>query len=329
MSDGPAVSIVVVSFNTRQMTLECLRSVFGETRDTSFELIVYDNASSDGSADAIAAEFGERVRLLRSAENLGFARANNEAAKLAAGRYLLLLNPDTVVLRGAIDRLVEFARRRPEAGIWGGRTLFADGSLNPTSCWSRQTLWSVLCRASGLSGTFRRSSFFNPEAMGAWERDSERRVDIVTGCFFLIERTMWEKLGGFDPAFFMYGEEADLCLRARRLGVRPMITPDAEIVHYGGASESVKAEKLVRLLRAKAQLIRRHWSPAKAALGIRLLGIWCLNHWLAWSAVSAIRGGDARAVAAREFWGAGWKRRGEWTGEPAGRGSRVGRPETA
>jgi N-acetylglucosaminyl-diphospho-decaprenol L-rhamnosyltransferase len=310
------VSIIVVSYNTREMTLACLRSVFEQTRDTAFELIVIDNASTDGSADAIEAEFAGRLRFVRSRENLGFARANNQLARLASGEFLLLLNPDTVVLRAAIDRLVAFARSRPDAGIWGGRTLFADGSLNATSCWSRQTLWSVLCRATGLSGVFRNSSLFNPEALGGWRRDSERDVDIVTGCFFLIRRDLWEKLGGFDPAFFMYGEEADLCLRARALGARPRVTPTAEIVHHGGASESVKAEKLVRLLRAKSQLMRRHWSPTAAALGVRVLSLWCLNHATAWR-LARLLGRGERAASTAAFWSAGWMRRGEWMNEPA------------
>lgn len=310
------VSIIVVSYNTREMTLACLRSVFDQTRETSFELIVVDNSSTDGSADAIDSEFTGRIRFVRSRENMGFARANNEAARLASSEFLLLLNPDTVVLRGAIDRLIEFAHRRPAAGIWGGRTLFADGSLNPTSCWARQTLWSVLCRATGLSGVFKNSSLFNPEALGGWLRDSEREVDIVTGCFFLVRRDLWERLGGFDPAFFMYGEEADLCLRARALGARPRVTPNAEIVHYGGASESVKADKLVRLLRAKSQLMRRHWSPITAAIGVRLLALWCLNHATAWR-LARLLGRGERAASTAAFWGAGWTRRREWMNEPA------------
>ncbi len=309
----PALSIIVVSYNTCEMTLACLRSVFEQTRDTTFELLVIDNQSSDGSADAIEAEFGGRVALVRSADNLGFARANNVLAQRATGRYLLLLNPDTVVLDGAIDRLMAFAAQRPQAAIWGGRTLFGDRSLNPTSCWRRQTLWSLVCHATGLSAVFRKSSLFNPEGMGSWKRDSEREVDIVTGCFFLIERSLWERLSGFDPAFFMYGEEADLCLRARALGARPRMTPTAEIVHYGGASERVKADKLVRLLRAKAMLIRRHWPPMAAAVGVRLLALGCLTR----SAVA--RAGwlidRTRAERVLGYWGAGWTRRSEWMAE--------------
>src|SRR5690606_5106795 len=109
------------------------------------------------------------------------------------------------------------------------------------------------------SSLFRRSAVFNPEGYGAWERDSEREVDIVTGCFLLIEKTFWDELGGFDPTFVMYGEEADLCLRAQARGALPRITPEAEIIHYVGASETVQARKLVRVITAKTTLIRRNF----------------------------------------------------------------------
>lgn len=255
---APSLSIIVVSYNTREMTLECLRSVYAETR-APFELIVVDNASSDGSAEAIAAEFPD-LRLMAETVNHGFAAANNLAAKGARGEYLLLLNPDTVVLDGALDKLLAFARRRPEARIWGGRTLYGDRSLNPSSCWRRMDLWSLLCRATGLATAFPNNPVLNSEGYGGWDRTTEREVDIVTGCLFLISRADWEMLGGFDPAFFMYAEEADLCLRARQLiGARPRVTPDSVIIHYTGASQTARADKLVRVLKAKGDLIDRHF----------------------------------------------------------------------
>lgn len=314
VSITPAVSILIVSYNTREMTLACLRSVFEQTTRTLFELIVVDNLSSDGSADAIEAEFDGRLVLIRSEENLGFARANNLAAERATGEYLLLLNPDTVVLDGAIDRLVEFAGRRPDAGIWGGRTVFADGTLNPASCWRRQTVWNTTCRALGLSGLLRGSSIFNAEAYGGWARDTERGVDIVTGCFLLIRRGDWQRLGGFDPAFFMYGEEADLCLRAHRLGIRPRVTPDATIVHYGGASERVRADKLVRLLSAKRLLIQRHWPRWIAWYGVAMLRLWVITRGLL---------ERARRIPGDRSWSEIWRRRAEWCSGAQAHGGRI------
>jgi GT2 family glycosyltransferase len=294
------------------MTLECLRSVVQRTRDTPFELIVVDNESRDGSAEAIAAEFPE-VRLIRPPENLGFARANNLAVERARGDLVLLLNPDTVVLGRAVDALVEFAARRPEAGIWGGRTLSADGSLAPSSCWRRITLWSLICNATGLRAALPRCALCNPEAYAGWDRGSVREVDIVTGCFLLITRQLWHRLGGFDPAFFMYGEEADLCHRARRLGARPLVTPDATIIHYGGASERVKAEKLIRLHKARVSLIRRHFPRPLRGLAEALE---CAAPWarrLAYAAGAAVRPAGARGERA-QVWTEVCRRRREWAG---------------
>lgn len=305
----PTLSILIISYNTRDMTLACIRSVFDQTTNTVFDLIVLDNASTDGSADAIESEFGSRVRLIRSDDNLGFAGGNNEAARHASGAYLLLLNPDTVVLDGAIDRLMDFAQERPEAGIWGGRTVFADGALNPASCWSRQTLWSLTSQALGLSSLFRKSTLFNPEGMGGWDRSGERAVDIVSGCFLLIRRDLWDQLDGFHPDFFMYGEEADLCLRARVLGARPRVTSDATIIHYGGASETVRAGKLSRLLAAKMLLIERHFPKWRRPVAKGILMLWPLTRYLAHSVLAPIRRGSRQA---RVIWRDVWADRNDW-----------------
>lgn len=300
-SSAPTLSIIVVSYNTREMTLDCLRSVVAETA-TPHELIVVDNASADGSAEAIAAAFPDAL-LLAETENHGFARANNIAAARARGEFVLLLNPDTLVLDGALDRLAAFARARPGARIWGGRTLFGDRRLNPASAWGRMTLWNILCRGAGLTGLFPKSPLFNGEAYGGWDRGSVREVDIVSGCMFLIRRADWERLGGFDSTFVMYGEEADLCLRAAaELGARPAVTPEATIVHYGGASETVRAEKMVRLLRAKAELIRRHLPAWQQPIARRAFRLWPLTRHLA-ARLRRRPAGD---------WGEIWARRAEW-----------------
>ena len=282
------VSILIVSYNTRELTRAALAAVYEQTKSVSFEVIVVDNASTDGSAEMIAA-LPQEPQFIGLRDNIGFARANNLGARLVRGRYLLLLNPDTVVLDGAIDKLVAFARATPKARIWGGRTLFGDGRLNLSSCWGRMTPWNQLCRATGLTGIFPKSEFFNGETYGAWQRDTARQVDIVSGCFFLIEKALWDGLSGFDPLFFMYGEEADLCLRAHAFSARPMITPDATIIHYGGASEKTQTGKMVRLLAAKASLIDRHWQPFTAPIGRTLLSLWPLSRSLALSILAVLR----------------------------------------
>jgi N-acetylglucosaminyl-diphospho-decaprenol L-rhamnosyltransferase len=266
--DDVDVTIIIVSYNTREMTIACINSILEQTSSIRYEIIVVDNNSNDESAEVIRTNF-PHIELIPSRENLGFGRANNLAAMHARGRRLLLLNPDTVILDHAIDKLYEFAVSNPKCGIWGGRTVFADGSLNPQSCWRRMTLWSLVCNATGLN-TLKESNLFNPEGYGGWKRDTVRAVDIVVGCFFLIDKDLWEKLRGFDPVFFMYGEEADLCLRARRLGACPTVTPAASIIHYGGASETDKTDQRIKVLASKVTLVNRHWSKSSALAG-RLL----------------------------------------------------------
>ncbi len=309
---SPQLTVIVVSYNTKEITLECLRSLSTEIDAQATQVIVVDNDSPDGSAQAIAREF-PWVELIALKDNIGFARANNLAAESASGRYLLLLNPDTVVLSGAIGELLRFARRRPDAGIWGGRTLFADGSLNPLSCQARPSLWNTLCGTTGLSSAFRSSRIFDRQNYGPWKRDSERDVDIVSGCFLLTTTSLWRELGGFHPDFCMYGEETDFCLRARQLGCRPAVTHRATIVHLGGASERVRADKAVKLFDARARLIRRHWSAAMQPIGLMLLWLWPLQRALAHSALALTGSGSAKAAASS--WWQVWKRRDEWLDE--------------
>jgi len=306
---APMVSIIIISYNTCALTLACLKSVYAETQHP-FELIVVDNASSDGSAAAIAKEFPD-VILLSEAVNHGFGPAHLMAVERAKAPWLLLLNPDTVVLDGALDKLMDFAAKTPDAGIWGGRTLYGDGSLNPTSCFARMTLWSIFCRVVGLNALFRNSRIFNSEYFGNWQRDTEKKVDIVTGCLFLIERKNWIKLDGFTQEFAMYGEEADLCLRAREIGLSPAVTPEATIIHYGGASQDVRSDKLVRLMKAKIELIKRHFPAPTRRIGMWMFGFWPLSRGLALTLAGFLSANDTMKSNA-QIWRDVWKRRKEW-----------------
>lgn len=307
----PIVSILVISYNTKAMTLDCLRSVVAETT-VPYELVVLDNDSKDGSAAAIAAEFAglPGFRLIASEDNLGFARGNNVASVGARGKYVLLLNPDTLVLDRALDRIVAFAERTPEAGIWGGRTLSGDRSLNPTSVFGDMTLWSLFCRATGLALVFKGSRLFNSEFYGDWQRDSERAVDVVMGCFFLMRRADWEALGGLDPTFVMYGEEADLCRRARARGARPRMTPEATIVHFHGAS-SRRADREIMTLKAQATMIRRHFPAWQRGPGLFLLGMWPWTRMVSGDLIARLSG-RARFAEAGRMWADVWKARRDW-----------------
>lgn len=312
MTSAPAidVSILVVSYNTCALTRAAIESVVRETQSVRFEIIVVDNASHDGSA-AMLRNHPDVSRLIALKDNIGFARANNLAAEYAQGRYVLLLNPDTVVLDGAIDRLVAFADCNKQALIWGGQTQFEDGTLNPTSVWRHLSPWSLLCRITGLTAIFPASELFNPEAYGAWPRDRVRQVDIVSGCFFMMPSTVWTALGGFDPVYFMYGEEADLCLRAKRIGAQPLFTPDAKIIHYGGKSEATRSGKMIKLLSALATLIGRHWPYPMNEAGQKMLLAWPLTRWIALSAASRLLNKPDWRTR-RAVWKAIWDARDTW-----------------
>jgi N-acetylglucosaminyl-diphospho-decaprenol L-rhamnosyltransferase len=302
------LSILIVSYNSRDITLDCLASVYAHPPAVRFEVILLDNASADGSAEAIAAAFPQ-VKLIAHPENTGFAMGNNIAALRARGRRILLLNPDTLVFQRSLSALWDFAERSPSRGIWGGRTLFADLRLNPSSCWAQMSLWSLFCSASGLTWLFPRSGLFNPEAFGDWPRDTEREVDMVTGCFLMIDRSLWEQLGGFDQSFFMYAEEADLCIRARAKGARPAVTPEAEIVHLGGASETSAIEKVIKTTRGRVTLMRKHWSRPALFAGLMLFRFWSFSRMVGAKIVAGPR--DIPGQAAGK-WLAVWQRRAEW-----------------
>lgn len=302
----PELTVIIVSYNTVDLTLSAIRTLYETTVKTTFRCVVLDNASTDGSAEAVREAFPQ-VELIASEENLGFAKANNVIAAEAKTKWLLLLNPDTEVHENAVDALMEFGRSNPEGGIYGGRTVFPDGSLNIASCWNRITPWSAFCTAVGLRTIFPNSSFFNPEAIGGWKRDSARKVDIVVGCFFLIETKLWRELDGFDLRYFMYGEEADLCLRAKRLGYEPMITPDAEIMHIFGASSRKPAHKTVMVAKARTTLILDHWPKSLHPLGVFLMWLWAAVRY----AASRPLGWMGKKDSA-EHWASVWAARKDW-----------------
>jgi GT2 family glycosyltransferase len=305
----PLVSILVVSYNTRELTLGCLRSIAVETR-IPHEVIVVDNDSRDGSAEAIATTFPD-VRLIASSENLGFGKANNVAAREAGGRYILLLNSDTVVLDQAIDKLVAFAESMPEAGIWGGRTIFPDGRLNPQTAWRLPSVWNIFCRTAGLNALFPNSPLFHSESYAGWKRDSVRAVDMVIGCFLLTTRELWDKLLGFDEALFMYGDDVDLCIRARQLGAIPHITPEATIIHYKGASDSVRTEKMVKLMSANVSIVHRHFAGWRKPVALAILRLWPYTRMVAMTLLASVSRNE-RFRTGRANWTEIWRRREVW-----------------
>lgn len=270
------LTVIIVSYNTRELTLKAVETLLRNSPGVAMRVVVFDNASSDGSAKALAERF-PGVEVIAHGENLGFAASNNRVAETVTTPWICLLNPDTETYPGAIANLLAFAQSHPGAGIVGGRTVFPDGSLNPVSCLGDVTPWSLAMGITGLSRIFPASPLFNPEGIGGWKRDKVREVDVVVGCFLMISRDLWRKLGGFDLRYFMYGEDVDLSIRARKLGYRPMMTPQATIMHLVGASTPKRADKLCTVLRAKSTVIREHWHPLLAPIGVGLLWLWGLT----------------------------------------------------
>jgi N-acetylglucosaminyl-diphospho-decaprenol L-rhamnosyltransferase len=292
------LSIIIVSYRVPDLLDDCLASVYKQTEGIDFEVLVVDNAPGDGSAEIVREKYPQAT-LLEPDDNLGFAGGNNYAAGRARGRRLLLLNPDTVVLDGAIQKLHAFAESKPSAGIVGGRTVRADRSLEPTCCWADPGLWPLLCKAVGLNVVLKGSRLFDREAMGWWARDDDRRVDIITGCFLMMSKDVWDELGGFDPRFFMYAEEVDLCWRLRRTGREIWFAHEPEIIHLVGASASkATGSRLLAVNKALLQLFRKHQGLAYCAVADVLMVIGILTRAAGLGLVGLLKGGDRRARAA-------------------------------
>jgi GT2 family glycosyltransferase len=268
------VSFVIVSWNARQHLQKCLRSIANTCTGVSHEVIVVDNASSDASLEMVRAEFPD-VRVIANTDNVGYGTANNQGTDVAQGRYFALVNSDIEVFAGTLQRLVAFMDANPDVGVLGPRVLNADGTLQP-SCRTFPSLRSWLFRALALDTTFPRSPWFGDQFMTNWSYGEVRDVDILSGCFWLIRRSAHEQVGGLDTRFFMYAEDMDLCLRHRQAGWRVTFLPDAEIIHYGGASSATAPVRFwIEQQRANLQYWKKHHSFASA---VTLYLILVLHH---------------------------------------------------
>ncbi|GAB7190128.1 hypothetical protein NUM3379_08340 [Kineococcus sp. NUM-3379] len=314
------LSVIVVTYNAPEWVERCLTALTGPGAPRcSAEVVVVDNASAEPTRQVLArwSDRGDTpVRVHLSEENIGFGRACNLGVRLSSGEHVVLLNPDAEVLPGSLDALLAFHREDPRRGLVGGRTLNPDGTADSRSCWGEPTLWSWFCSATGLSAVFRRSTLFDPESLGSWQRDSVREVDVVTGCLLLTSRRTWDELGGFDPDYFMYSEDADLSRRARDLGYHPAITPEAAIIHEWGAS-STRLGRQRLILRGKATYARKRWAGARGRLGVVLLQ--CGVGVRAAAEAVRSRGGEPvwrELWVQRRDWSAGWPPAQEPAGAP-------------
>lgn len=265
-------SVLIVNWNTRSLLRACLASIPREG-DCRLEVIVVDNGSEDGSPEMVVREF-PWVRLLRNAENRGFAAANNQAIAVSTGRHLLLLNSDTEVRGDTIDRCVRWLDAHPDTAVLGGRVSNPDGTMQPT-CFRDPGLLDLAMLATGLHRVRRPAwlaDLAGRQRMTRWMRDDERDVDVVTGCHMLVRRDAMNLVGTLDEDFFFYGEEADWCRRFRDAGWRVRFAPVGDVIHHGGASTlRIAGERGVLLGRAIVRLVRKHRGPVAGAAAWSIL----------------------------------------------------------
>lgn len=251
------VSVVIVNCNTRELLRDCLKSIYQQFTEIDIEVVVVDNASNDNSQDMVKREFPP-VILIENKQNLGFAKANNIGIQQSSGRYIALINSDIVVLDDCLKQLIHFMDTNPIIGMAGPRILNPDKTLQP-SCRKFPSLWNNLSQAVGLSRLFPRSSFFGDWSMKYWAHDSLRSVDALSGCFWMVRRKSLDEVGLLDERFFMYGEDLDWCRRFHDAGWDVCFYPDAQAIHYGGASSANAPIKFyLEMQKADLQYWRKH-----------------------------------------------------------------------
>jgi GT2 family glycosyltransferase len=266
------ISIIVVNWNGRDLLARCLQCVEATVKQAAYEVIVIDNASTDGSQAMVRRDF-PRVKLIENAQNVGFAKANNQGMEIAQGRYVLLLNSDAFVKDGTIDTMVAFMDAHPAAGMAACKLLYEDGTVQPSV--SRfPTLETEFYTAVGLEKLFPNSRLFGKYQMRYWDHNDLREVDVILGAFMVVRREAIEQVGMMDERFFMYSEEVDWCYRFKRAGWKIYSTPATEAVHiWGGTSQQIRAQMIVQLYRSRVQFFRKHYGALSASLLKLILGL--------------------------------------------------------
>ncbi len=302
----PDISVVVISFNTRDLLRDCLTALRKETEAISNEVFVVDNVSRDGSADMVEKEFPD-VKLIRSDVNLGFAAANNKAFRLATGRYVILLNSDAFLQPMALCRSIAAMDADPRIGLGGGRLINLDGSWQASNRMFPSLLNDFLS-LSGLAAKFPKSRFFGRQDYTWADPDLAAEADYIVGAYCVIRRSVLEKLEYFDEQFFFYYEEVDLARRIKQAGYLVCYWPEVVVVHLGGASSKTitsltmsKAGAQLELWRMRSAFLyyRKHHGPA-AWLAKNIEALWHrLRSWknrLSADPVRKIKAQDSKTV---------------------------------
>ncbi|MFD1179385.1 glycosyltransferase family 2 protein [Paenibacillus puldeungensis] len=238
------LSILIVSYNTCRLTLDCLQSVYDSRTVYTYEVIVVDNASSDDSVEVIARDYPQ-VTLVKNSTNTGFAKANNQAMAIAKGRYVLLLNSDTIVQPDTFQTMISYMDEHLDLGATGCKVILPDGSLDKACKRGFPTPSASFYYAFGFSKLFPDNPRFNQYQLGYLDPNDTYPVDCLVGAFMLVRQETIAQIGGLDETFFMYGEDIDWCYRIKQAGWGIQYYPETYIVHYKGASSRRKPFKII------------------------------------------------------------------------------------
>ncbi|MBD2864814.1 glycosyltransferase family 2 protein [Paenibacillus oceani] len=226
------VSIIIVNYNTKQLTSNCINSlIHSKCTDPTYEIILVDNASYDGSVEEITSKYPE-VKVIKNTENFGFAKANNQGIAIASGKYILLLNSDTIVEPGTLGTIISFMDENPKIGASGCKVVLPDGSLDKACRRGFPTPLTTFYYVSGLSKLFPKSPHFNAYHMEYLSEDDSYPVDCLVGAFMMVRREVIDQVGMLDERFFMYFEDTDWCYRIQQAGWINYYYPMTQITHF-------------------------------------------------------------------------------------------------
>ncbi|HXK81894.1 MAG TPA: glycosyltransferase [Bacteroidales bacterium] len=267
------LSIIIVNYNVKHFLEQCLHSVYASVISEDYEVFVVDNNSVDGSCAMVKHKF-PKVKLIENKENVGFAKANNQAIRIASGKYMLLLNPDTLVEENSFDKIVSFMDSHPDAGGLGVKMINGKGEFLPESKRGLPTPMVSFFKIFGLAKLFPNSRRFGQYHLSYLNKDEISKVDVLSGAFMLLRKTVLDKIGLLDEAFFMYGEDIDLSYRITQVGYNNYYYPNTTIIHYKGESTKKGSINYV-IVFYKAMLIfaKKHFAGRNAGLLIFIINI--------------------------------------------------------
>lgn len=256
------LSIIIVNFNVKEFLKNLLDSINKASQNLIIEIIVVDNASDDGSIEMIKEKF-PYVVLIENKFNVGFGKANNQALKIAQGKFILLINPDTLVSEDTFVKMIEFFNSNPLAGMAGCKILNPDGTLQLACRRSFPGPWTAFTKVTGLSSLFPKSKLFARYNLTYLDENQTYEVDAISGSFMMLRKEVYDKVGGFDEQFFMYGEDLDLCYRIQKSGYKIYYVHTTQIIHYKGESTKRSSLDETRIFyQAMHLFVKKHLSSS-------------------------------------------------------------------